>query len=148
MIKEVKGDLLKLALEGHFDYIIHGCNCFNLMGAGIAKQIAEQFPLTYKKDSQTIEGNPNKLGNYTEAYIKDKKFSIINLYTQYKLGANFRLAALEIGLFKLSEILPISTRIGLPQIGAGVGGGNWEDIKKVIEKHLSDHDTTIVYYEP
>ena len=32
----VKGDLIKSAKEGQFDVIIHGCNCFNTMGAGIA----------------------------------------------------------------------------------------------------------------
>ena len=28
MIRYVDGDLLKLADEGHFDVIAHGCNCF------------------------------------------------------------------------------------------------------------------------
>jgi O-acetyl-ADP-ribose deacetylase (regulator of RNase III) len=39
MIKYVDGDLIKLALKGEFDVIVHGCNCFCQMGAGIAPQM-------------------------------------------------------------------------------------------------------------
>ena len=28
----VHGDLFKLAEQGEFDIIVHGCNCFNTMG--------------------------------------------------------------------------------------------------------------------
>ena len=35
-MKTVKGDLIKLALEGKFDLITHGCNSQCVMGKGIA----------------------------------------------------------------------------------------------------------------
>ena len=41
MINYVDGDLIKLAKQGRFDVIVHGCNCFCQMGAGIAPQMAE-----------------------------------------------------------------------------------------------------------
>lgn len=31
MLKIIHGDLIKLALLGDFDVIVHGCNCFNMM---------------------------------------------------------------------------------------------------------------------
>ena len=37
----VKGNLVTLALAGEFDVIIHGCNCFNTMGSGVAKDIGD-----------------------------------------------------------------------------------------------------------
>jgi len=43
-MKIVEGDLIKMALGGEFDLIVHGCNCFCTMGAGIAKTIREYFP--------------------------------------------------------------------------------------------------------
>lgn len=43
MYKEIKGDLIKLALEGEFDVIAHGCNCFCTMGAGIAVAMKNTF---------------------------------------------------------------------------------------------------------
>ena len=35
-MKIIKGNLISLALAGEFEVIIHGCNCFCTMGAGIA----------------------------------------------------------------------------------------------------------------
>ena len=32
--QEIIGDLIKLANEGTFDVITHGCNCMSTMGAG------------------------------------------------------------------------------------------------------------------
>jgi O-acetyl-ADP-ribose deacetylase (regulator of RNase III) len=39
-------------------------------------------------------------------------------------------------------------RIGLPQIGAGLAGGDWNIISKIIEDELKGEDVTIVIYEP
>ena len=41
-MNKIKGDLIKFAINGKFDVIIHGCNCFCTMGAGIAKTIKEK----------------------------------------------------------------------------------------------------------
>ena len=38
-------------------------------------------------------------------------------------------------------------RIGLPLIGAGLAGGDWNRIKKIIEKELCDMDVTIVHFK-
>ena len=35
----VQGNLIALADAGQIDVLIHGCNCFCTMGAGIAKDI-------------------------------------------------------------------------------------------------------------
>lgn len=31
-MKEIEGDLLMLAKQGHFDVVVHGCNCFVIWG--------------------------------------------------------------------------------------------------------------------
>ena len=43
MYNEINGDLIKLALEGKFDVIAQGCNCFCTMSAGIAPQMTKVF---------------------------------------------------------------------------------------------------------
>ena len=43
MYQEVNGNLIKMALEGQFDVIVHGCNCHSTMGAGLAPQMAKVF---------------------------------------------------------------------------------------------------------
>ena len=41
--KEVQGCLITKALNGDFDVICHGANCFCTMKAGIAPQMAKTF---------------------------------------------------------------------------------------------------------
>ena len=91
-MKVLHGDLLAMAAQ-EFDVIIHGCNCFCTMGAGIAKSVKQQFPAAYQADLMTHEGDPNKLGTYTSATVTCQKNSkdskqpqeliIVNAYTQY-----------------------------------------------------------------
>ena len=65
----VHGDLIKLALTGEFDVIIHGCNCQCAMGAGIAKAIKSTFPEAYQADGETEEGSRDKLGTISFAEV-------------------------------------------------------------------------------
>ena len=84
-MKSVEGDLLKLAGQGHFDVIVHGCNCFCTMGAGIAKSIRDQFPAAYEADLATPKGDRDKLGTYSVAkvIVGEHSFDVVNAYTQF-----------------------------------------------------------------
>src|SRR5262245_25013555 len=42
-VRTVRGDLLKMALAGEFDVIVHGANCFCTMGAGMPKPFESSF---------------------------------------------------------------------------------------------------------
>jgi O-acetyl-ADP-ribose deacetylase (regulator of RNase III) len=66
-MNRIKGDLIELAIDGEFDLIIHGCNCFCTMGAGIAKTIKQKFPEAYKADLETEKGDKSKLGEISWA---------------------------------------------------------------------------------
>ena len=84
-MNKIKGDLVKLALRGNFDVIVHGCNCFCTMGAGIAVAIKTTFPEAYKADLKTTKGDRGKLGNYSSATVEREghQITIVNAYTQY-----------------------------------------------------------------
>ena len=86
-MKVIKGDLIQLALEGKFDVIVHGANCQNTMGKGIAKSIKETFPEAYQSDLETKKGDINKLGGFTVAKINN--LHIVNAYTQYDYRATY-----------------------------------------------------------
>jgi len=162
-MKEIEGDLIHLAKQGHFDIIAHGCNCFCRMGSGIAKQIREEFPHAWLADQETAEGDIDKLGNYTRAFHKlgeleykngyafdDRKdLMIINLYSQYKYDRRTKpldYEALTLGLRKIN-LHWAGQSIGLPLIGAGLAGGDWNRIKKIIESELTLMNVTIVHYK-
>jgi O-acetyl-ADP-ribose deacetylase (regulator of RNase III) len=151
-LKNVNGDLLKLAKEGHFDVITHGCNCECTMGSGIAKQIKEQFPEAYKVDCKTIKGDFNKLGNFTFVDvngINGNSFRIINSYTQYRYGVDkiqIDYEALTLCMRKINHFYN-NIRIGLPLIGAGLAGGDWNIIKNIIEREFTKNIVTIVHFK-
>ena len=146
----IKGNLITLALNDYFDIIIHGCNCFHTMGAGIAKSIKQTFPLAYKADLETKKGDKSKLGNYSFAKCKTKTGNdlvVINAYTQYDYGRksiHCNYEAICDVLFKIGR--NFMGRIGMPKIGCGLAGGNWDILEKPIKLLFSGNDVTIVEY--
>jgi O-acetyl-ADP-ribose deacetylase (regulator of RNase III) len=148
--QEINGDLLAMAKEYKFDVIAHGCNTMKSMGAGIALQIKRHFPDVYQKDYQDIRTPTQRWGDYTSVtYSNGKKvLSVFNLYTQYSPGPDLDYTALELSLKKLAKHIKPNSKIGLPQIGCGIGGGNWLIVKEIIQRVLSDYNVTIVIYDP
>ncbi len=145
-MKIIKGDLIKLAKEGKFDVIVHGCNCFHTMGAGIARQIKENFPVAYMADKDTPYGELNKLG--TISYARHDLVFIVNAYTQYNFGGSDRMVnydAVRSCFVKIKKMFS-GKRIGYPMIGAGLAGGDWNIISKLIDRELEGEDHTLVKY--
>ena len=145
----VKGDLLQMAREGYFDVIIHGCNCFCTMGAGIAAQIAKQYPEAATADLRTETGSRDKLGTISSATIVRERttFIIVNAYTQFhwgrKHGIPLDYSAVRSCFKKIKELFS-EKRIGYPAIGAGLAGGKWPIIKKIIDEELEGENHTFV----
>lgn len=153
MITEIKGNLLQMAKSGKFDVIIHGANCLCTMGAGVAKSIAHEFPEALVADRQTIRGDKLKLGTFTSVFVTDYKFFIVNLYTQFGFGASKnaeeqegRYIAIRNGLKKIKEVYA-GKRLGIPLIGAGLAGGDWNIIRSIIISELEGEDVAIVYFD-
>ncbi|KJS03614.1 MAG: phosphatase [Desulfobulbaceae bacterium BRH_c16a] len=146
----VKGDLIALALKGSFEVIVHGCNCFCTMAAGIAKVVQEEFPEAYAADLVTIKGDRNKLGDFSFATVKrdDKEITIVNGYTQYQFHDQDVLVDYEAirRLFAKIKVQFSGKRIGYPKIGAGLGGGDWQKISAIIDEELAGEDHTLVLY--
>jgi len=138
-MKLVKGDLLALGKANEFDIIVQGCNCWNVMGSGIAKSIREQFPDAWLADQETLAGDRNKLGCYTIGMAG--RLVIINAYTQFNTAKYsgedvFEYKSFELVLDKLAKRFG-KYRIGLPMIGMGLAGGDPERIIPLIEDFSS-----------
>ncbi|HEY0008059.1 MAG TPA: hypothetical protein VGB55_05000 [Tepidisphaeraceae bacterium] len=151
-MKIVQGDLIKLALDGAFDIIVHGCNCFNAMHAGVARQVAHSFPEAQEADNATKKGDKAKLGTITVAVIPraEKSVAVVNAYTQYDYGCGGVYVDYDAVRKVMKEIKFrfAGERIGYPKIGAGLAGGNWEKIAKIIDEELQGEDHTLVEYAP
>lgn len=154
MIKTtIKGDLVKLAKEGYFNTIVHGCNCFCTMGAGIAKQIKKEFPKVYEQDKSTVKGDVNKLGDYSECLVGigtgvSDYIIVINAYTQYTYWEErpVEYSAIRDVFSKLNTQVNLG-KIGIPMIGAGLAGGDWKIIESIINETTPNLDITLVEYD-
>lgn len=144
----VIGDLIALAIEGRFDVIVHGCNCFCSMGNGIAKPIKHTFPEAFEADCNTKKGDRSKLGGYSWVTVNRNghDITIINAYTQFDFwreGPRVDYDAVA-SVFSLIAKNFGDKRIGYPMIGAGLAGGDWARISAIIEDKLQGCDHTLV----
>jgi O-acetyl-ADP-ribose deacetylase (regulator of RNase III) len=135
----LKGNLIDMAENGDFDVIVQGCNCFNTMGGGIAREIRERYPHVAAVDGKTVRGDYNKLGNWSSENVILKNgtvtFDIVNAYTQYDMSQGtdvFEYSAFDLICQKLHKAYG-TKRIGLPYIGMGLAGGNKSVIMEQIE---------------
>ncbi|MBM1634283.1 macro domain-containing protein [Sulfitobacter mediterraneus] len=150
-MKKVKGDLIALAQAGAFDVIVHGCNCFCTMGAGIARGIAKTFPEALAEDKRTGKGDRGKLGQISVAEIAqgDLRLTVVNAYTQFDWRGQGRKADYDAIRSSFSIIADrfAGKRIGFPMIGAGLAGGDWQVIEGIIEAELAGLDYTLVVFD-
>ena len=151
-MKYAEGDLITLAIKGDFDVIVHGCNCFCTMGAGIALSIQQEFPEAYAADLVTSKGDHHKLGSFSYATINrdSHEFTIINGYTQFHYHGDATLVDYDAvrKLFRKIQEQYNGKRIAYPKIGAGLAGGDWKKIADIIEHELAGEDHTLVLYAP
>jgi len=149
-MKKAKGDLIALAQAGAFDVIVHGCNCFCTMGAGIARGIAKTFPEALAEDKRTGKGDRGKLGQISVAEIAqgDLRLTVVNAYTQFDWRGQGRKADYDAIRSSFSIIADrfAGKRIGFPMIGAGLAGGDWQVIEGIIEAELAGLDYTLVVF--
>lgn len=149
MIRYTDGDLVRDAEQ--FEVIAHCCNCFCTMGSGIAPQIKAKFPEAYAVDCATGKGDMNKLGTIT--YTQNTTPIVVNLYGQYDYTGrrsgrmDLDYAALKSALIQMKEKFS-GKRIGMPKIGAGLAGGDWNIIEGIISEVFAGEYVTIVNYVP
>lgn len=170
--REVEGNLIDMALEGNFDIITHGCNCFSRMGAGIAPFMAKHFFADRYLKELSGAGDYNKLGQidyqnfevtnkevYSPLYfgdnrpdVTDKTFdlTVVNSYTQYYYGSHpsnngipLDYTALRMCMKKINHTFA-GKIIGLPLIGCGLAKGDWAIVSQIIKEELKDMYVIIV----
>ncbi|HHF0508393.1 macro domain-containing protein [Vibrio antiquarius] len=140
-MKTVYGDIFHELEQNRADVLVHGCNCFCNMGAGIALTIKNRYPQALIADRKTEVGKMSKLGSYTKALAissNNSTFTIINAYTQYHWKGSEVLADYEAirKVFRAIKRDFGGSRIVYPLIGAGLAKGSWTIIKSIIDDEL------------
>jgi len=134
------GDLL----DAPEPIIAHSVNAQNKFGAGLAKQIAEQYPdakREYLKYGAEIGWNP---GDIQYIWIGDfgKDQWLANCCTQEHYG-RYRDYNDYNAFYKVFvELSCFCERhgyksIGIPKMGSGLAGGQWEKIAKILNRCIA-----------
>lgn len=145
IVLSIKGCILEAFKTNHYDALVHGCNCFCNMGAGLAKSISKSYASVLKADQTTLVGDKSKLGSYTIA--KTKNGDVINAYTQFRYGGgkmNVDYDAIRQVFEKLNKQYAGKV-ICIPKIGAGLAKGDWKLIKKIINESTPDVEIALYY---
>lgn len=137
--------------DGFCDMICHQVNCQGIMGAGIAKEIRERFPMVYKKFRNTYKAKKNKLGNIDIVDVCNSQRYVINMYSQDNYlprgiqHTNYN--AFKACLLKIKDAFYAKRNeitIGFPyKIGCGLGGGDWNTILGLIDEVFKDSPTQL-----
>lgn len=142
----VNGDLL----ASNESIMVHGCNAQGAFASGFAGAIRKMHPFAYEAYMKGHQNRRLVLGSII--WASSDALSIANAITQEKYGKDgsryVSYDAIRVVMETLNaagkEGVPYSAhrhgfdRIAMPMIGAGLGGGDWTEIEKIIETAMTD----------
>jgi O-acetyl-ADP-ribose deacetylase (regulator of RNase III) len=156
-MKIIKGNVVDAVLNGEIDYLVHGTNSQGKFASGVAGEIRKRIPEAYqaymKQYQQWIDfgkkGIP--LGDLSCGG------NVINLCSQEFYGrdgkryANYGAIAsgfcnLYTYLQEIDSRCPQNLKVGVPWIGAGLGGCDPKIIKELIEHCLDGCYASVTIY--
>ena len=148
MINYIKDDVFKSKDQ----ILIHGCNCFCVMGAGVALKVKQNYPRAYQVDQDTVSGQPSKLGDYSwsmqnHIYYPHITIIVINAYTQFGYSNKSQSVdydAIRTVMSSINQNFPDES-ISMPKIGAGLGGGDWDKISNIINSVFKTRDINVYF---
>jgi O-acetyl-ADP-ribose deacetylase (regulator of RNase III) len=139
-----KGDLFQT--EGLRAYG-HGCNCAGAMDAGVAVAFKRRWPRMFEEYEQRCKDGRFHLG---DVFVWSEGDEVVyNLGIQQHWKAKSKLAALARALRKMAKLAEQAgiTRVGLPRLGTGLGGLDWQRVKSVLEEVGAETPVELVVFE-
>ena len=125
------------------DGFSHGCNTKGVIG-GLANDVFSRLP-----DMKTVYKMACLQGTFEGGDIFPcdfETFWVYNLFTQEEAGANADLGFMRDSLVKMRDHMKENQvrTMNCPQVGCGIGGLEWSDVKEVIEDVFgSDNDVIL-----
>ncbi|MBN1804874.1 MAG: macro domain-containing protein [Sedimentisphaerales bacterium] len=149
MLELTRGDILKADAEA----LVNTVNCVGVMGRGIALQFRKAFPENFKAYKSVCDKkqlHPGTMLVYDLNRFQNPRY-IINFPTKRHWKGKSKLEDIKSGLESLvQEISKRNIRsIAIPPLGCGLGGLDWIQVKRIIEKVFTAFpDVHVLLYEP
>ena len=151
MIKEISGDILL----SNAAVIVHSVAPLDHFDSGLALSLRENYPSMVKDFRHYCHANHPKPGELFQWGGADGK-QIISLMTQeptesthgHSHPGKASIKNLDESLRNLAKMIKKENfkSIAIPKLATGVGGLEWEEVKPLIHKHLSEFDMPIYLY--
>ena len=149
MIEYKTGDILQEDAEA----LINTVNCVGVMGRGIALQFKKTYPANFKSYAaacKNAEVQPGRMFVFATGQLINPRF-IINFPTKRHWRGKSRMEDIEFGLKSLVEVIHKYDihSIAIPPLGSGLGGLNWEEVKRRMEEALRPLEVVrVIIFEP
>lgn len=130
--------------------LLHGCNAQGVMGSGVAKAMRETYPGAYDAYVLAHRYQGLRLGEIVWYTCKADGRTIANAITQDRYGRDgsryvdyeaVGAAIARVNYFCVLSQLDLATSggvkidsVAMPLIGAGLGGGDWKVISRIVEQ--------------
>lgn len=142
MIREIYEDLFNLRV----DALAHGCNTKGIMGDGIARQFKVRYPQMFIEYASYCSAglfNPGDVHFYKSG---NDQPHVVNVATQTTPGGGARSDYIERGLVAVREMYKRwgIKSLAIPKIGCGLGGLEWDEVNKIVEKIFGSSDLEVV----
>ena len=136
------------------DVIVHQCNCFHTMGAGITLNLRQKWPEVFEADKLTPYGDINKLGTFSKATVAKTGLWIYNLYSQFRYGRDKRYTdydAVRKGMMLIiqdlnnTSLVEYVIKIGIPyKMGCKNAGGDWHTVYDILHDIYGENDKYMI----
>lgn len=162
-LKEVKGDVIvvarKVAKAAGCEVLIpHVCNNAGVMGAGVARALADAFPGVDKEYRRLCSERDGEVLGHTITEHVEPHVYVMNMICQdgfnygeppLRYGALVHCMEAVLHLAKTHDEMNVKTAVVAPRFGAGLAGGNWDVIRSlVIELWVSRGLTVVIANYP
>jgi len=155
-ITYLKGDATNPIAEGN-KFIVHICNSVGGWGRGFVLSLSRKWKqpeAEYRKWAQgKLDYKPFKLGQVQFVKV-EKDIVVANMIGQHDIRPHngippIRYGAVDECLKKVAELaLKYKASVHLPYLmGAGLAGGDWNEIEKLIVKNLCEKDIDVYIYD-
>jgi len=125
------------------DAIVNPVNCDGVMGKGLASDFKKKYPKEYFEEyvtaCRTGMLSPGNVSVYINKEIQGLPSTVINFPTKKAWRDRSNIGLIESGLSSLHRSMMYfeMTSVGIPKIGCGLGGLDWDDVKKIILDKLN-----------
>lgn len=158
MVLEIKGDIRDTPIKN----IAHGVNCQGVMGSGVARALFEKWPKV-REEYLRFHENGKSRGLESKDFLGKNQYisitklfdgvgynipekQVINMHTQLNFGSGDKQYVDYASIMMCFNDLFDVEAVAVPKIGAGLAGGDWSIIKKIMVETTQKKGIDLVIY--